>query len=79
MKITDKINLDQQGLIEHGPITIVAFGDSVNDIEMLKFAGKGVIMHSATAKLDEYAYLRTELDEGGVTEGIEKIFFGENK
>lgn len=29
MKITDKINLDQQGLIEHGPITIVAFGDSV--------------------------------------------------
>lgn len=29
MKITEKINLDMQGLIEHGPITIVAFGDSV--------------------------------------------------
>lgn len=29
MKIRDKINLDCQGLIEQGPITIVAFGDSV--------------------------------------------------
>lgn len=29
MKISEKINLDMQGLIEHGPITIVAFGDSV--------------------------------------------------
>ncbi|MEE0944252.1 MAG: GDSL-type esterase/lipase family protein [Clostridia bacterium] len=29
MKIADKINLDYEGLIKHGPITIVAFGDSV--------------------------------------------------
>jgi len=29
MKIRDKINLDYWGLIEHGPINIVAFGDSV--------------------------------------------------
>lgn len=29
MRIIDKINLDTQGLKEHGPITIVAFGDSV--------------------------------------------------
>lgn len=29
MKIKEKINLDMQGLIENGPITIVAFGDSV--------------------------------------------------
>jgi len=29
MKITDKINMDINGLIENGPITIVAFGDSV--------------------------------------------------
>ena len=29
MKITEKINLDLQGLIDNGPITIVAFGDSV--------------------------------------------------
>ncbi len=29
MKIKDKINLDYKGLIKYGPITIVAFGDSV--------------------------------------------------
>jgi lysophospholipase L1-like esterase len=29
MKISEKINLDMQGLVENGPITIVAFGDSV--------------------------------------------------
>ena len=29
MKITDKINMDMEGLIENGPINIVAFGDSV--------------------------------------------------
>ena len=29
MKITEKLNLEREGLIEHGPITIVAFGDSV--------------------------------------------------
>lgn len=29
MKIAEKINLDYDGLIKYGPITIVAFGDSV--------------------------------------------------
>jgi len=29
MNIKDKLNMDSAGLIEHGPITIVAFGDSV--------------------------------------------------
>lgn len=29
MRIQEKISLDKQGLIKHGPITIVAFGDSV--------------------------------------------------
>lgn len=29
MKIKEKINLDYDGLIQHGPINIVAFGDSV--------------------------------------------------
>lgn len=29
MKISEKINMDIDGLIENGPITIVAFGDSV--------------------------------------------------
>lgn len=55
----------------------VAFGDSVNDIEMLKFASKGVIMKSAPPMLDEFAMYRASKDMGGCTEGIEKIFFGE--
>ena len=29
MKIKEKINLEVEGLVEHGPINIVAFGDSV--------------------------------------------------
>lgn len=29
MKIKDKINLDRDGLVKYGPITIVAFGDSL--------------------------------------------------
>ena len=29
MRAKDKIHLDFQGLIEHGPLNIVAFGDSV--------------------------------------------------
>lgn len=29
MKIKEKVNMDQAGLIKNGPITIVAFGDSV--------------------------------------------------
>ena len=29
MKINEKINMDYDGLVKHGPITIVAFGDSV--------------------------------------------------
>ena len=29
MRVKDKLLLDQAGLIEHGPITIVCFGDSV--------------------------------------------------
>lgn len=58
---------------------LVAFGDSVNDVEMIDYAGIGVIMRSAPALLDGYAALRVDADKGGVALGIEKIFFGENK
>lgn len=52
----------------------VAFGDSVNDIEMLDFAAKGVIMPEAPATLEAHAHFRAT-----VAEGIEQIFFGEDK
>ena len=36
MKITEKIKLDRNGLIENGPINIVAFGDSVTHGALLE-------------------------------------------
>lgn len=56
------------------PSHTVAFGDSVNDVEMLKFAAKGVIMPEADEALDPYAELRAT-----VADGIAKIFFGEDE
>ncbi len=56
---------------------IVAFGDSVNDIEMLQYAKTGVIMKSSDPSLDVYAAFRAGSDEEGVAEGIEKLFFKE--
>lgn len=56
-----------------------AFGDSENDIEMLEYAAKSVIMHHAPASLDAYATLRTDGDEDGVAEGIEKLFYGDKQ
>ena len=52
---------------------IIVFGDSENDIEMLKFAHTSVIMNHAPDFLSEYATLRTESDENGVAEGLIKL------
>ena len=69
--LADKLGVPQRN--------IVAFGDSVNDVEMIEYAGVGVIMHSAPAVLDPYAALRVDADMGGVSLGIQKIFFGEDR
>ncbi len=52
---------------------IIVFGDSENDVEMLKFAHTSVIMNHAPDFLSEYATLRTDSDENGVAEGLIKI------
>lgn len=52
---------------------IIVFGDSENDIEMLKYAHTSVIMNHAPELLSEYATLRTESDENGVAEGLIKL------
>lgn len=44
---------------------------------MLDYAARSVIMHHAPAALDAYATLRTDGDEDGVAEGIEKLFYGD--
>lgn len=53
----------------------VAFGDSINDLDMLKYAGIAVVMKSAVAELDSIATIRTEDDRAGVAEAINKLFF----
>lgn len=58
---------------------IVAFGDSVNDNEMLRYAGKSVVMKSAPAAYDEFVTYRADSDFEGVADGINKLFFGEQK
>ena len=55
MKITDKINMDVSGLIKNGPITIVAFGDSMNDFQMIRAAHTGIAMGNACPELKEIA------------------------
>lgn len=53
---------------------LVAFGDSVNDISMLKAAGVGVAVGNARAELKEVAdYITLSNDEDGVAEVIEQI------
>ena len=52
---------------------IIVFGDSENDIDMLKYAHTAVIMNHAPKELDEYATLRTESDKDGVAEGLAKL------
>ncbi len=65
--------LEERLGIEHK--NIVAFGDSVNDIEMLRYAGISVLMHSGPKEFDEFITFRTDTDRNGVCEGINKIFF----
>lgn len=57
---------------------VVAFGDSVNDIDMIKMVGLGVAVGNARAELKEVAdYVTKSNDEDGVAEVIEKIIADE--
>lgn len=56
------------------PSEVVAFGDSINDIQMLKTAGVGVAVENARAELKEVAdYITLSNDEDGVARVIEMI------
>ena len=54
MKIKEKINLDYNGLIEHGPINIVAFGDSVTH---------GALLNSNNYETVYWNLLRKKINE----------------
>lgn len=53
----------------------VSFGDSRNDIDMLKCTGVSVIMPDSPKDIYKYADFHVESMENGVAEGINKLFF----
>jgi Cof subfamily protein (haloacid dehalogenase superfamily) len=55
---------------------VMAVGDNFNDLEMLEFAGTGVLMGNADARIlreNESLHVTTTNDEDGVAEAIEKF------
>ncbi len=57
------------------PTETVAFGDDVNDVEMLRFAGLGVAVGNATERAREAADLVTDHhDDDGVARMLERLF-----
>lgn len=49
---------------------VIAFGDSLNDEDMLAFAGRAAVMPSAPAALDKYNPYRARSHKDGVAEAI---------
>ncbi|GAB7386770.1 Cof-type HAD-IIB family hydrolase [Bacillaceae bacterium] len=64
-------------MLEHlgfSPAEAVAFGDGLNDKEMLAFVGAGVAMGNAHEEVKPFAAFTTKgVDEGGISYGLEKI------
>lgn len=55
---------------------VIAFGDGLNDAEMLKFAGKAIIMKNGVDSLKSlYENSKYTNDEDGVAKYLEKLFF----
>ncbi|MEK4083395.1 Cof-type HAD-IIB family hydrolase [Psychrobacillus sp. FSL K6-1415] len=60
--------------IGRGPEDAVAFGDGLNDIEMLQFAGTSVAMGNCVEELKEHATFVTDhVSESGLTNAMKKL------
>jgi hydroxymethylpyrimidine pyrophosphatase-like HAD family hydrolase len=56
------------------PRNLIAFGDSYNDIDMLRLAGKGVAMGNAEEKVKQAAdYVTLTNEEDGVAVFLEEM------
>jgi len=54
---------------------VLAIGDNYNDLEMLEFAGWGILMGNASDELKEIGfYVTASNDEDGVAQVLEKIY-----
>ncbi len=63
------------------PENVMTMGDNFNDIEMLEYAGTGVVMGNADPGLLERGefYTTVSNDEGGVAVAIERFILNEDK
>jgi hydroxymethylpyrimidine pyrophosphatase-like HAD family hydrolase len=53
------------------PLEAVAFGDGLNDKEMLALVGLGIAMGNSYEELKPYAdYVTTHINEGGIRNGL---------
>ena len=53
------------------PADIIAFGDGINDIGMLKFAGRGIAMGTATDEVKSVAnYITASANDCGVSQWL---------
>lgn len=66
-----KLILEEMGFSKEDTM---AFGDSENDIDMLKFAGKGVAMKDAPADFDGFCVYRAK-NADGVPEALQQLVF----
>lgn len=67
--------LAQERKIDHAEI--LAIGDNYNDLEMLQFAGVGVVMDNAVPALKQMGFhVTASNDEDGVAKALEKIVLG---
>ena len=67
MKLADRLQIDKK--------EIVAVGDSIADIDMLKIAGLGVAMGNAPQEVKEYAdWITRSNDQNGVEYMAKEVF-----
>ena len=53
---------------------VYAFGDNLNDVEMLAYVGHGVAMGNAPQAVKEVAkYVTKDVDQGGIRHGLEMV------
>jgi hydroxymethylpyrimidine pyrophosphatase-like HAD family hydrolase len=65
-QLAKRLNIDREN--------IYAFGDGLNDLEMIEYVGTGVAMGNAVQSLKEIAdYITKPVNEDGILYGIQQL------